>query len=91
MADITRVRAEASIVKERLNEEFRQKIARLTSAQIDDIIMMLERTGVNPQQVSALKAEIQRSTNKNATIARVLETPGVLCEQLKSVIGKIVR
>lgn len=91
MADITRVRAEADIVKARLNEEFKQKIARLTTVDIDEIIRMLVCTGINREEVAALKREVEAATNKNQVIARVLTTPGALCEQLKGVIAKIIR
>lgn len=91
MADITKVRAEADVVKARLNEEFKQKIARLTTVDIDEIIRMLVRTEINSEQVAALKCEVEMATNKNQIIARVLSTPGTLCEQLKGVIAKIIK
>lgn len=89
MADITKVRAAADMVKAELNEKLKTEIASLTSANIDEIVSLLERTGVNYNEVQQLKAEIARSTNKNQVIARVLDAPGVLCEQLKSIISKI--
>lgn len=89
MADITKVRAVADVVKAELNEKLRTEIASLTSANIDEIVSILERTGINRSEVQQLKAEIDRSTNKNQVIVRVLNAPGVLCEQVKSIIGKI--
>ena len=91
MADITKVRAAADVVKAQLNEKLKTDIAALTSADIDEAVSLLEKTGINPVEVENLKAEIARSTNKNQTIARVLDTPGALCEQVKSIIGKIVK
>lgn len=91
MADITKVRAKADIVKARLNEEFKAKVNSLTTFEIDEIVSTLERTGINWNEVIALKAEITQSTNKNQVIARVLETPSALCEQLKSIVNKIKR
>ena len=91
MADIAKVRAAADVVKARLNEKMKTNIAALTSADIDDVVSLLEKTGVNRAEVQNLKTEITRSTNKNQTIARVLDTPGVLCDQVKSIIGKIVK
>lgn len=89
MADITKVRAAANMVKAELNEKWKTEIASLTSANINEIVSILERTGVNHCEVQQLKAEIARSTNKNQVIARVFDAPGVLCEQIKSIIGKI--
>lgn len=89
MADIAKVRAAADVVKARLNENLKTDIAALTSADINEIVLLLEKNGVNRVEVQNLKAEIARSTNKNQTIARVLDAPGVLCEQVKSIIGKI--
>ena len=91
MADITKVRAKADIVKARLNEEFKAKVNSLTTFEIDEIVSTLERTGIIRNEVIALKAEITQSTNKNQVIARVLETPSALCEQLKSIVNKIKR
>lgn len=91
MADITKVRAEADKVKAELNERFRQKVDCLTSAEINDIISTLEKSGVNREQVNALKAEIAQATDKNRVIARVISTPGALCEQVKGIINKIKR
>ncbi|MDE5945402.1 MAG: hypothetical protein K2G93_07455 [Rikenella sp.] len=91
MADITKVRAAADVVKAQLNEKLKKDIAALTSADIDEVVSLLEKTGINRAEVQNLKAKITRSTNKNQTIARVLDTPGVLCEQVKSIIGKIVK
>ena len=91
MADITKVRAKADIVKARLNEEFKAKVNSLTTFEIDEIVSTLERTGINRNEVIALKAEITQSTNKNQVIARVLETPSALCEQQKSIVNKIKR
>lgn len=91
MADITKVRAKAYIVKARLNEEFKAKVNSLTTFEIDEIVSTLERTGINRNEVISLKAEITQSTNKNQVIARVLETPSALCEQLKSIVNKIKR
>lgn len=91
MADITKVRAKADIVKARLNEEFKAKVNSLTTFEIDEIVSTLERIGINRNEVIALKAEITQSTNKNQVIARVLETPSALCEQLKSIVNKIKR
>ena len=91
MADITKVRAKADFVKARLNEEFKAKVNSLTTFEIDEIVSTLERTGINRNEVIALKAEITQSTNKNQVIARVLETPSALCEQLKSIVNKIKR
>lgn len=91
MADITKVRAKADIVKARLNEEFKAKVNSLTTFEIDEIVSTLERTGINRNEVIALKAEITQSTNKNQVIARVLGTPSALCEQLKSIVNKIKR
>jgi len=78
-------------VKARLNEEFKAKVNSLTTFEIDEIVSTLERTGINRNEVIALKAEITQSTNKNQVIARVLETPSALCEQLKSIVNKIKR
>lgn len=89
MADITKVRAAADMVKAQLNEKLKADIASLTSTDINEVISFLEKTGVNREEVQNLKSEIARSTNKNQTIARVLDAPGVLCEQVKSIIGKI--
>lgn len=91
MADITKVRAAADVVKAQLNEKLKTDIAALTSANIDEVVSLLEKTGINLVEVENLKAEIAHSTNKNQVIARVLNTPGVLCEQVKSIIGKIVK
>lgn len=91
MADITKVRAEADKVKAELNERFKQKVDRLTSAEINDIISTLEKSGVNREQVNALKAEIAQTTDKNKVIARVISAPGALCEQVKGIINKIKR
>lgn len=91
MADISKVRAEADRVKARLNDEFKQKIARLTNTEISKIISTLENSGINRAQVAALKNEIEKSTHKNQTIARVIDAPGVLCEQLKGLINKMAR
>ena len=44
MADITKVRAKADIVKARLNEEFKAKVNSLTTFEIDEIVSTLERT-----------------------------------------------
>lgn len=89
MANITKVRTAANTVKAELNEKLKADIASLTSTNIDEIISILERTGVNHSEVMQLKAEIARSTNKNQVIGRVLDAPGVLCEQMKNIIGKI--
>lgn len=78
-------------MKARLNEEFKAKVNSLTTFEIDEIVSTLERTGINRNEVIALKAEITQSTNKNQVIARVLETPSALCEQLKSIVNKIKR
>lgn len=78
-------------MKARLNEEFKAKVNSLTTFEIDEIVSKLERTGINRNEVIALKAEITQSTNKNQVIARVLETPSALCEQLKSIVNKIKR
>lgn len=91
MADIAKVRAAADVVKAQLNEKLKTDIAALTSADINEVVSLLDKTGVNRAEVQNLKAEITRSTNKNQTIARVLNTPGVLCDQVKSIIGKIVK
>lgn len=79
------------MVKADLNKKWKKCIESLTSTDIDKIISLLEATGVNRSEVPQLKAEIARSVNKNQVIARVLDAPGVLCEQLKGVIGKIIK
>lgn len=91
MADITKVRAEADMIKAELSEKFKQKVDRLTTAEINDIISMLEMSGVNKEQVNALKAEIAQATNKNRVMARVMSIPGALCEQVKGMLNKIKR
>ncbi len=91
MANIAKVRDEADIVKACLNEEFKAKINTLTTCEINEVVSILERTGINKDEVIALKAEIIRATNKNQVITRVLETPGALCEQMKDVVSKIKR
>lgn len=91
MADITKVRAEADKVKAELNERLRQKVDRLTSAEISDIISTLEKSVVNREQVNVLKVDIAQATDKNKVIARVISTPGALCEQVKRIINKIKR
>ena len=78
-------------MKARLNEELEVKGNSLTTFEIDEIVSTLERTGINRNEVIALKAEITQSTNKNQALARVLETPSALCEQLKSIVNKIKR
>lgn len=89
MADISKVRAEADIVKARLNAEFKEKVAALTASEITGIIDTLEKTGVNPVEVSALKLKVEQATNKNQTLVRVLDTPGAICEQVKNILRKI--
>lgn len=91
MADITKVRAEADMIKAELSEKFKQRVDRLTTAEINDIISMLEMSGVNEEQVNALKAEIAQATNKNRVMARVISIPGALCEQVKGMLNKIKR
>lgn len=91
MADITKVRAEANMVKERLDKEFQEKINALTTFEIDELVSILEKTGVNRDEVIALKTEIKEATNKNRAIARILEIPGALREQVKGIINKIKR
>lgn len=89
MADITKVRVEATKIKNQLSEELRPKIDALTDSDIQRIISTLETTGVNSTEVQKLKEEVNQSTNRNEVIARVLSTPNVLCEQVKNIIQKI--
>ncbi|MCD7795505.1 MAG: hypothetical protein LUC96_06535 [Alistipes sp.] len=89
MADITKVRAEANMVKECLDKEFQKRINSLTTFEINELVSILEKTGINRDEVSALKTEIMQATNKNQTIARILDTPGALCEQVKDIVNKI--
>ena len=89
MADITKLRAAADMVQARLNEKMKTEIEALTSADINEVVSLLENTGINRAEVQNLKAEIARATNKNQVIVRLLDAPGVLCEQVKSIIGKI--
>ena len=54
-----------------------------------DILSILEKTGINSVEVQKLKAEVDQATNKNEIITRVLSTPSALCEQIKGIIRKI--
>lgn len=89
MADISKVRAEATKIKSQLNEELKSQIDALTVSDIQEIILTLEKTGVNTSEVQELKVEVAKATNKNEVITRVLSTPSAICEQIKNIIQKI--
>ena len=84
MADITKVKEAATRIKNQLNEDLKPQIEALTDVDIQDILSILEKTGINSVEVQKLKA-----TNKNEIITRVLSTPSALCEQIKGIIRKI--
>ena len=89
MADITKVRAAADMVKARLNEKMKTEIEALTSADINEVVSLLENTGINRGEVQNLKAKTARGQIKNKLIVRRLDAPGVICEKVKRVSGKI--
>lgn len=89
MADITKVKEAATRIKNQLNEDLKPQIEALTDVDIQDILSILEKTGINSVEVQKLKAEVDQATNKNEIITRVLSTPSALCEQIKGIIRKL--
>ena len=79
MADITKVKEAATRIKNQLNEDLKPQIEALTDVDIQDILSILEKTGINSVAVQKLKAEVPR----------VLSTPSALCEQIKGIIRKL--
>ena len=89
MADITKVKEAATRIKNQLNEDLKPQIEALTDVDIQEILSILEKTGINAIEVQKLKAEVDQATNKNEVFNRVLSAPGVLCEQTKGIIRRI--
>ena len=89
MADITKVKEAATKIKNQLNEDLKPQIEALTDVDIQEILSILEKTGINDVEVQKLKAEFDQATNKNEVFNRVLSIPGVLCEEIKGIIRKI--
>ena len=89
MADITKVKEAATRIKNQLNEDLKPQIEALTDVDIQEILSILEETGINAIAVQKLKAEVDQATNKNEVFNRVLSAPGVLCEQIKGIIRRI--
>lgn len=88
MADITKVKEAAIKIKNQLNEDLKPQIEALTDVDIQEILSILEKTGINAIEVQKLKAEVDQATNKNEVFNRVLSAPGVLCEQIKGIIRR---
>ena len=89
MADITKVKEAEKKKKNQLNEDLKPQIEALTDVDIQEILSILEETGINAIEVQKLKAEVDQATNKNEVITRVLSIPSALCEQIKGIIRKL--
>ena len=51
MADITKVKEAATRIKNQLNEDLKPQIEALTDVDIQDILSILEKTGINSVEV----------------------------------------
>lgn len=88
MADITRLTNASAEAREHLNDRHADKIASLTDMDIAAVMEQLDKASGHAAEYLRLKAEVDKATDKNAVIARLLDVPGRIADQLRDIIAR---